>query len=142
MMILTFFSTDPKIEVVIMMASGLNYIKWTEHMATHLGFIDDFHKRKRAARVVNTGIENYIRDLSNTKLLLLYSDQDNCTCLSQEESAIQTLRQVHNGQEGIDWKYMILPVKGHTVHPVYNKEAMVWTKQWMTSNVQFIQAKI
>ncbi|KAI8876400.1 hypothetical protein K501DRAFT_279467 [Backusella circina FSU 941] len=125
-----------------MIASTLSYKKWAEHLAKHLGFLDDFYTRKSASRLVDAGLENYIGDLRNTKLLMLHSEQDKCVCPSQEESAIQTLRQMHNGKEGIDWKYMIVPVKGHTPHSVYNIEAMKWTKKWMTSRVDFMQSRI
>jgi hypothetical protein len=125
-----------------MIASSLRYEKWCEHLSKTFGFVDRFYKLERTARLIDAKTENFISDLKDVKLLLLNGEKDRRVSLPEEKIGVEELRKVHNGQEGHDWKYMILPVRIHNVEKPYMIEAMKWTKKWMILIDEIMQSKI
>lgn len=69
--------------------------------------------------------------LKSTHLLIINGQQDRLVKAEFNEPLVHQLHKIHQGKEGVDWMYRVLPNVGHAWCPEMIELCVHWTDQWM-----------
>lgn len=74
--------------------------------------------------------------LKSTHLLMLNGEKDDLVKSKYNAPLVQSLRKIHVGKEGYDWKFYLIPKVGHEWCPQMIESSVEWTYQWMVKNTE------
>jgi predicted esterase len=77
---------------------------------------------------------NLDQKLKSTHILILNGENDELVKAKFNEPLVQSLRKIHVGKEGIDWKFYLVPGVGHEWSSQMVEASVDWAYQWMVKN--------
>lgn len=82
-------------------------------------------------QTVQARIANLDQKLKTKHILIINGGKDVLVKAEFNQPLVQSLRKIHVGKEGYDWKYYLVPGIGHEWCPEMFESSKSWTYQWM-----------
>lgn len=84
--------------------------------------------------MVSSKLVDFHEKLKSTHLLMLNGEKDELVRPIYNQSLVDSLRKIHVGKEGYDWKFWVVPGVGHEWCPEMIESSVDWTYRWMVKN--------
>lgn len=89
-------------------------------------------------KLVSAKMSHLDEKLKSIHILILNGEKDQLVKARFNEPLIQSLRKIHTGKEGHDWKFYLVPGVGHEWCPEMIQSSVDWTYQWMVKRANTV----
>jgi predicted esterase len=97
-------------------------------------FSEDIYLPKAFRQSVHAKTFDLAERLKTKHILIMNGEKDVLVKAEFNQPVVQSLRKIHVGKEGYDWKYYLVPDCGHEWVPAMFESSVSWTYQWLIKN--------
>ncbi|KAG1146190.1 hypothetical protein G6F38_005101 [Rhizopus arrhizus] len=122
---------DPRLSVAIPIVGTSDFLALMTDRLKENGLSAETCLPSLFCHTVALKTANLHERLKSTHLLIINGQEDRLVKAEFNEPLVRQLHKIHQGKEGVDWMYRVLPNVGHAWCPEMTELCMNWTDQWM-----------
>ncbi|CEP18723.1 hypothetical protein [Parasitella parasitica] len=135
-------ANDPRITVAIPIVGMADFLGLMESRLKESNMSSETYLPKHFCDNVLKATKNMDQQLKSKHILIINGENDTLVKAQYNRPLIESLRHIHTGKEGQDWKYYLVPGVGHEWCPEMFESSVQWCQQWMTFNKEKMTADI
>ncbi|KAF7727392.1 hypothetical protein EC973_007556 [Apophysomyces ossiformis] len=124
-------ANDPRITVAIPIVGTADMIGMMRERLSGLQLPENAYLPQSFCENVKSKTDHMDKALKSTKLLIINGQEDTTVPASDNFAFVDKLRKSHQGTEGSDWKFVVVPGVGHQWCKEMVDLSVEWCNQWM-----------